>query len=304
MIIQLLLTLSLFSSSIGNINQPNDTARSQQIEEPSVKQAVLAIRSIPDGARLLKEVEQEGRITIELREIESFDFGAMWDANSRHVIVNAKRCRNQGTLISSLLFELHNAKTSQFLEAEANKVINGRLTKEQYVKNVERMEHDNAMATIKILEEGMANGAFPKTAKWTIIRDFEDHYKLQQVTGHSLWIANNYDLMSPLPLQAYCGTIAEFESLTEDDKRELAYYLSIKNKLNSPSADDIKIGYKYIQDELDKVVDCELYPFLDEDGRHESRKRNLGHVFRGEAVYEDIAHKIALIPIVLHHNRV
>lgn len=229
MILHLILSISFLTSPI--VGQPSTP--------PSIEEALTAIRALPEGELLLRTIEAEGPITFEYREIDDFDFGAMWDSRTRTVVVNAKRCRSQGIMISSLLFELHNAKTTQHLINESRRAIAGKISKDRYVENIERMEHQNALDTIAILEEGIANGTFPSTAQWTIIRDFDDHYMLQQLSGHSHWIAHNFDSMVKSAPQPYHGTIKEFDTLSPQDKKELSLYLSIKNKPWSDPEEDV-----------------------------------------------------------------
>lgn len=295
-----LLTINLLLFSAGIINSQIETSPQNEPNSPKIERALEAIKSIPEGARLLKEIEKEGPFRVEIRAIDSFDFGAMWDSGNRSIVVNAARCHNDGIFISSLLFELHNARSTRYLEGEANKAVKGALSKEEYVATIERMEHSNALATIKILEQGIEKGIFPVTAKWTVIENFDDHYKLQQVSGHSVWIADHFDAMSPRAFKAYQGTIENFQHLTDEDKQKIAYYLSVKNKIATGSEKEIAFATKYLMSEIASVIDGELYPFLKDSHSHEKHKYRLNAVFEGHSLYEEHTKKIRLLPIDLY----
>lgn len=228
------LSFSAFTSSYQFRSDPSRITS----YSPKLKVAISKLEQMPEVREFIAEVQSEGPVKVEIEKMNSFDFEALWDANTRTVFVNENFNKSTGELITSILFELHNAKSNKTLLSTFELAKKGLINKETYVRNIEKMEHGNAVNTTKLLEKGIARGIFPKDSSWNIYKNFEDHYKLQQVYGHSQWLADRFDQISPLTKKPFQGSIPQLNKLTQNDKDDLARYLSIKNKISSSNRDE------------------------------------------------------------------
>lgn len=228
--ILILFSFLIFSSFSFNHNKLSDQFVCNAVE---LKGPIEKISKIPEIVQKINKITQEGKITVKMQYISNFDFEALWNSNSRCIIVNGSNNKKEGELITSILFELHNAKSDSKLSYYFSLAEKGKIDKESYVRAIEKLEHDNAMETVELLELGIKKGVFPIEARWNIYDNFEDHYKLQQVHGHSQWIADKFDQIAPKhKIKPYKGTLS-FKNLSEEDKQILTQYLSIKNRLSS-----------------------------------------------------------------------
>lgn len=227
----------------------------------SLKQAIKAIENLPEAVALIEEVQTKGPVSVDARNIESFDFEAMWNSSARKIIVNTEKNKSLGKTICSILFELHNAKTNDALLAIFAMASAGTLSKDEYVEKVERMEHENAVATNRLIEKGIQLGLFPEDTRWSIFQDFNDHYMIQQIFGHSQWIANNFETMHPANRKdKFRGTIAGLESMTEQTKQELALILTLKNRAKHPNPKIAREAENKLQNLLKELEFCEENP--------------------------------------------
>lgn len=191
---------------------------------------------LPAFRKLVVQVEKGGSVRIELKRLGNDSFEGYWEGDRRVVTVNQSLNQDRGVLICTIIFELHNALRNQELYDLALAAAQGKLDKDTYVRKVEEMEYRNVCSTIVLLEEGVRLGLFPKSAQWKISPTFEDHYRVQQLTGHSQWIANSYDDLNINTSMPYRGTIPNLYQMTPEDKREMLRYLNIKSNLyaNNP----------------------------------------------------------------------
>lgn len=195
---------------------------------PEVEASLAAIRRLPEGKQLIESVETNGDLTIRCRNLPEHPFSALWNAETRTIEVNACRSHNR---LCSIIFELHNAKTSAELERYFDMAESGELSKEAFVEAVERMEHRNALETGKLIQAGIATGIFPKNCRWPVMQDFDSHYQVQQLYGHSQWIAARYDEVNPAgKRQIYRGTL-DPSTFCEADKHDYALYLGIRDNI-------------------------------------------------------------------------
>ena len=247
-----ILSFSAFTSSKFRGEDPSKI----NSYSPKLKAAITKLEQMPEFREFIAEVQSEGPVKVEIEKMNSFDFEALWDANTRTVIVNENFNKTVGEMITSILFELHNAKSNKTLLATFELAKKGLINKETYVRNIEKMEHTNAVNTTELLEKGIARGIFPKDSSWNIYKNFEDHYKLQQVYGHSQWLADKFDQISPLTKKTFKGSIPHLNKLTQIDKDDLAKYLSIKNKISSSNRDERLQAEKQQQEILKKFNFC------------------------------------------------
>lgn len=225
----------------------------------SAKKAVEAIEKLPEASAMIDEAQKEGAIRIEYLYQDSLDFEAYWDSGKRTIFINGNRNKDLGEIICSILFELHNATTNKTIYTLLKKAQIGEITKDQYVENIERMEHQNAVNTVRLIEKGIASGLFPPTSRWNIYENFDDHYMIQQLYGHSQFIAANFDKVNPrLSHQPYKGTIKNLDNLAQFEKDELVRYLSIKNKVNSNMPHIKDEGIALLKKEFETLAKCEV----------------------------------------------
>lgn len=158
-----------------------------------IEPIIEKIEKLPEIRALIYHVQSNGPIHIEVRDLPEFAFEAMWDGKTRTIVINKRFAKNEGHLICSIIFELHNAETERTLQSLITEAMTCQISKETYVWNVEKIEHQNALATCQLIEQGIEQGLFPLSTRWNIEKDFEAHLLIQQQSGHSDWNANYYD---------------------------------------------------------------------------------------------------------------
>ncbi len=191
-----LLVLFLFLTSSLSLFGDYRAAQFARVQS-SLKPAVEKMLRYPKAQRLLQEAQREGPISVRSRPFHVSTSNAMWNAGNRTITLNSNHPRNEGEAIRSMIFELHNAKNNKRLHAVDLQARSGSLSKEAYVRNIEWVEHQNALEAKHLLDEGVNLGYYPSSSRWPIIENFEEHYRLQQSAGHSQFIAGIYDQISP-----------------------------------------------------------------------------------------------------------
>lgn len=259
---------------------------------PLAKKALDSLQQLPEFSRLVQEVEQEGTIQLEMLSLGS-TFDAFWDSTNRKIRINEEKNQEMGVLVSSILFELHNAKSDKRFKSLYSMAKRGEISKDQYVENVERMEHQNALNCSYLLERGITLGIFPTKARWPILRDFDDHYKLQQIKEHSLWLAKNYESMAPKRVASspYVGTLPKLQA---EDKKDLIRYLKIKNDLESVSESVALDGLICLHKE---------YAHLNTlSSRQEEKALLLKLIFQKNHVFNVLIQNSSLFATTIHHR--
>ncbi len=263
-----LLSIALIALSINfipfNSFAEDQTAKESFHSYPNeLEEAVSTLAKVPEIVTLINKVQEDGPVSIKFEHMSAFDFEALWNSDSRTIVVNAKNNKTKGGIITSILFELHNAKTNNQLISLFEQAQKGEINKDTYVRSVEKMEHENAVNTARLINKGIKDGIFPEDAYWPIYENFEDHYKLQQVFGHSQWLAKKYDEMHPKNKQRkYQGTIPNFRKMSQEDKDDLAKFLSLKNRLNSRDA----MTRNEAQNEINEIL--KSFNFCKENSSH------------------------------------
>lgn len=287
-----IIVLSVTCFSILTSYVPHDNQVSEQTVEfafypPELKKTVMTLQKLPEFRILLAQISQEGKVGIEMAPSYSESFDAMWDSSRRVIMVNPNKRTSEGNLICSIIFEMHNASTDkQFVEL-VKKAREGSISKDDFVLSVERMEHDNCLKTIAILQKGMANGIFPDTSKWKVFKNFEDHYKIQQIHGHSGWLADSYDRYrnQSVNRNLYKGTIVDLHNLQPEDKRMLTKFFSLKYSLENATDDEKEKDLAALKEEYVSIN----YFYL---GGHingvSNKKRFMDEVFKGYPDYEKL----------------
>lgn len=243
------------------------TALVYSAEPLNISEAVAAIKTSSESAALYRAVKSEGEVEVVISDKEGNDFDALWDGGMRTIFINPRKVQSQARLISSIIFELHNAKSNQELIALVDKAEKGKMSKEEYVRQVEELEYRNITHAANVIESGVKKGFFPSESMLSAFNTFSDHYKLQQLYGHSQWLAEQYNHLNPPAAQEpYSGTLKASKNLSPQDKFELVRYLVMKNGLESGAFSEVTSNISRVQMELLLIsknqTDEELYRMI------------------------------------------
>lgn len=172
------------------------TAQSTFTSCPSnLEPLVEKLEQTPEAKKLMDLATSEGPIRLIEKPMGASGMNAMWNINERTVILNSSKYRAPGEKMRSILFELQNARTTRhFIELDML-VRKRQLSKNEYIKRVEKLEHNNALLIMDLIDRAITAGYFPPSAKWNIVRNFEEHLSWQKIQGHSALIARNYDII-------------------------------------------------------------------------------------------------------------
>lgn len=247
--------LITLTASLSQLHAHSKTASQQFFSAvPSeLIPVVQAILRLPEARELLQEVCAQGRVRIEL-QYNRQGFEALWNQEQRMIVLNTAQCRGMGSRIRCLLFELHNARAaSQFTHTD-HLALSGRVSKTSYVEAIERIEHTNVLQTAQLLNKGTARGLFPSDAHWDIMHDFTDHYKMQQLTGHSQQIAQTYNMLCNDGRRSpFRGTISQLGQLSAKDKEVLTQYLWTKASLTQGNEREKRDAAAFLEREAKRV---------------------------------------------------
>lgn len=163
---------------------------------PQLQEYIAAIQKFPEGRTLIESIQQEGAFGIAVNTYLSQDFGAFWDPDQRLIMVSMSSSRSKGSLIASIIFELHNAAINSKLNHLDRLASQGKIDHDSYVEAVERLEYQNSLMASKLAAEGIRLGFFPEGAYLPTHSSFEEYYKIQQMAGHSNWISQTYYKLS------------------------------------------------------------------------------------------------------------
>lgn len=251
---------------------------------PMAKSAIEKLEKIKEYPALIKEIEKEGPVRLEMLDLPGEQFDAFWDSTDRTIRINMLKNKNFDVLVVSILFELHNAKSDTRFKQLYTMAKAGQITKEQYVENVERMEHQNALNTSNIVEKGIKLGILNPGARWPILRSFDDHYKLQQIKDHSQWIARSYDRMSPYGMtEDYVGTLPKV--LSSNDKADMIRYLRMKNEIEGQTKENALKGVVHLKKEYESLEACYLGTSTHNCVRTHERIQLLQDVFKDNSEF-------------------
>lgn len=196
------------------------------------KPALKKLEQIGEIRNLIQRVLAEGPIRITSGGTAADDYQGYWNGTDRVIVLNPALSRTLGEHISTILMELNNASTNHELMRISDMAAAGKLTKDQYVEQIERMEHKNGLNTCRLLQKGHDLGIFPRDYCWDVYKSFDDYYMLQQILGHSALIANNYNYLSPQGRrQSYRGTVPNLHRLSKRDQESIGLYLQLKNDM-------------------------------------------------------------------------
>lgn len=159
-----------------------------------LKGAVEKIQKIPELRRLILSVQREGpiRIIVNNTRLSEF-FGAYWNRDQRTICLAMTYGVTEGSIIGSIIFELHNALVDKKFEQLQRLVLSRKITKESYVREMEYLEYINSINAAKLAQIGIDKGIFPWDAKLPTYSNFEEHFTEQKRSGHSSCFEKIYD---------------------------------------------------------------------------------------------------------------
>lgn len=185
-IIAMLLTLSPITLMAAPIQPVNC--------HPQLQAHFVKMLSLPEVRELVSKVQSEGPINImTLNNSLSKQFGAFWDLDHRTICICMTPETTSGDIISSILFELHNAEATSKINEVDYLARSGQINKQQYVESIEYIEYENSLKASKIANKGISKGLFPRDSFLPTYRDFQEHFYYQQKGGHSAAVGKNYD---------------------------------------------------------------------------------------------------------------
>lgn len=258
---------------------------------PELTTTIETLEKLPEAKALIAEVEKQGPVRVVYMDMPGQELEGFWNASARQIEVNRSLKKTTGSLVCTVLFELHNAKTSQRLIQITDMARNNQISKDEFVSSVERMEHQNALNASNLLEKGIKMGVYPADARWPIYYQFDTHYKLQQVLQHSKWLANHYDKLNKIgPKQELKGTIPGLNKFSEADRRDFLRYLWIKNDLESPFEEQQQKAFTALSKEYGKIEACVKGSSNPGECVRVDRKLELMELaFGGHPAFEEIA---------------
>jgi len=124
---------------------------------------------------------------------------ASWDP-SRKTIFLSPLLKTLEDMAAALIFELVNVSADNRFRRLDESAKENLLTKSEYVEAVEYEEFQTAKKT-----EELVHTLFPKRPKPLRLSQFADHYRYQQLCGHSARIAKQYDRLNKSK-SSYHGT--------------------------------------------------------------------------------------------------
>lgn len=165
---------------------------------PQLQKQLAKIKKIPEANKLIQRIQKEGSIYIVASSSPvAKQFGAFWDPDRRVISVNISKHRYEGELISSILFEMHNAAANSKIDRLDYLATTGQIDKESYVRGIEHIEYENSLSSAEIVDKGIRLSIFPPEAYLGTYDSFEEHFYYQKISGHSDHIAKNFDQLAP-----------------------------------------------------------------------------------------------------------
>jgi hypothetical protein len=169
---------------------------------PELGAPLKLLNRLEEGKQLIQLSEKEGSIHIKTAYLGTHASNAAWLPEERTIYINISTKRSEGSLLRSIVFELHNAiSNKQFIEVDQLAYIH-HISKEGYIEAIERIEYQNAVQTSHLLEKGIRLRLFPQDAFYPVAPTFAEHFYIQKSGGHSAFIGNQYDALKQCPIHA------------------------------------------------------------------------------------------------------
>ena len=142
------------------------------------------IEKLPEVRSLLSRIAKEGPIAVRWTEPHA-GFSACWNSSDRIIFLNAAKRNTLGSLITSLVFELHNAEADRKFNALYDAALYGRMDEKSFVREMEYVEWLNCNKSDRILFKGIEEGYFPRDTRTYGWPHFDSYFAAQQRSGHS-----------------------------------------------------------------------------------------------------------------------
>lgn len=161
---------------------------------PQLQPYFVKMMALPEIRDLVAKVQEEGPINIMTYNNHlSTQFGAFYDLDQRTICVCMTPESTPGDVISSILFELHNAEATSKINYVDHLATSRAIDRNKYVESIEFIEYENSLKASAIAKKGIEQGIFPSDSHLHTYKDFQEHYYYQQKGGHSAAVAKNYD---------------------------------------------------------------------------------------------------------------
>jgi hypothetical protein len=157
---------------------------------PQLASPIKTLYQFEETKQLIGRVEAEGVITIQAASLGIHASNAAWFPDERTIRINFSKKRSQGSLICSLVFEIHNALSQCQFDHFDRLATQGKISKEKYIEAVEYLEYTNALKTAQVLKNGVNKGIFPSDAYYSVAPTFTEHFMIQKQAGHSQFIGD------------------------------------------------------------------------------------------------------------------
>lgn len=163
---------------------------------PRLQRHLKAIQALEEGRKLIDSIMLDGAIEIAVADNSVTQrFAACWDCESRTILIGLAANPTEGEIISSLLFELHNALMSPHLDNLDKMALNKKIDKQNYIRSVEHVEYMNSINASRIATLGVQKGSFPRDTRLHVYRDFDEYFYYQKKSGHSDIIGRNFEIL-------------------------------------------------------------------------------------------------------------
>lgn len=221
-----------------------------------LKPSIEKIYALPESSELLQKVEQQGPLIIIYESCPGYPYFAHWNGQERTITINSDKHPSEGQIIQSVIFELNNALDAHELSVFYSQAENGALDKEAFVEGIERMEHRHTLDTAALLKKGIDQKIFPENALWPSIVEFRTYYQIQQLTGHSQWLAERYDQVAPAnAVRPFRGTV-NLDGLSKEDRFDIAFYLGIRDYIRNSRGDQKQKYLNKLNQEYKQIAIC------------------------------------------------
>lgn len=160
-----------------------------------LKGCLNKILQLDEAKELIGKIQKEGHFSIVANGNHhlSQQFGAFWDPCRRIITIHCAKNSDEGIMIGSIIFELHNADANSELLRLDNLAASGQIDRNHYVQGVEYVEYLNSKKASSMVTKGIKAGLFQRSAFLPTYRTFKEHYSAQVSSGHSDQIAKNFD---------------------------------------------------------------------------------------------------------------
>ncbi len=163
---------------------------------PHFNAPLRKIYQLEEGKELMRRVEAQGPLTVTTAQHRPYIPSAAWCPDDRSICINVNKSRSPGDVITSIVFEMHNALSQADFDYYDQLAMQGGISKAKYVETIEYIEYLNVLKTKEVLKKGVSLGIFPEDAHFPVAPNFEEHFRFQQQVGHSDFIADLWESLN------------------------------------------------------------------------------------------------------------